>query len=309
MTFDEAINRREHEDKVYNSKGGVQGLSREIRTADKTLRFDDGYDGVQETIHSMIVADRALFITTRDGHILCLRDNGQTSHQSPVIWKNKKTTLATSNDAIATATAIVAQASSERGIAIVAGLSDGALTKALIMSSQYHVVVFDDNRDRIQPLRTELEEAGMYGTRANVIHDDLDHLSLPPYITTTLISERDDISLQPLLQTLRPYGGIAVGGRISKTTLHTIELDNFVLESNRIADRVVVRRVGPLPGTTQYAGDFSASADQLVRFPLGVLWFDDTLAHFKRSPQPVFDQGTMISQTQELAVAALSAEQ
>ncbi|MEM7387716.1 MAG: malectin domain-containing carbohydrate-binding protein, partial [Verrucomicrobiota bacterium] len=56
-----------------------------------------------------------------------------------------------------------------------------------------------------------------------------------------------------------------------------------------------VRRTGPLPGSTEYAGQFAASPDALVRFPLGVLWFDDTLAHFKRSPQPVFDRDTMIS--------------
>jgi hypothetical protein len=32
-----------------------------------------------------------------------------------------------------------------------------------------------------------------------------------------------------------------------------------------------------------------------VRAPLGVLWFDDTLGHFKRSPQPWFVDGVMIS--------------
>ena len=135
----------------------------------------------------------------------------------------------------------------------------------------------------------------MYGIRAAVIHDDLRKLNLPPYITTTLISEQSDVAFQPLLQTLRPYGGMAVGGHISKATLQKIELGNFSLEAKRIANLALVRRVGPLPGATQYSGDFSASEDQLVRFPLGVLWFDDTLAHFKRSPQPVFDGDTMIS--------------
>jgi len=48
-------------------------------------------------------------------------------------------------------------------------------------------------------------------------------------------------------------------------------------------------------GPCQGSGDFAASNDRLVRFPLGVLWFDDELAHFKRSPQPVFDRDTMIS--------------
>jgi hypothetical protein len=137
--------------------------------------------------------------------------------------------------------------SSKHGIAIVVGLSDGALTKALIKSSQYHVVVFDDNSDRIQQLRSALDEAGLYGIRAAVIHDDLRKLKLPPYITTTLISEQSDVAFQPLLQTLRPYGGMAVGGHISKATLQKIELGNFSLEAKRIANLALVRRVGPLP--------------------------------------------------------------
>ena len=295
LTFDEVINRRQHEDKVYSASGGVEGLSREIRTANTTLSFDEKRDGVHGTVHSMVVADDALFVTTREGRILCFRESSQAAPQAPVRWKSKTTHLKTSDDATATAMAVVGRSSSRHGIAIVAGLSDGALTEALVNSSQFHVVAFDDNPDRIQRLRIALDEAGLYGTRAAVLHDDLRNLSLPPYITTTLISEQSDVVFQPLLQTLRPYGGMAVGGHIGKATLQEIELGNFALEAKRIADLAVVRRVGPLPGVAQYSGDFSLSKDQLVRFPLGVLWFDDTLAHFKRSPQPVFDRDTMIS--------------
>ena len=32
-----------------------------------------------------------------------------------------------------------------------------------------------------------------------------------------------------------------------------------------------------------------------MKAPLGVLWFDDTLGHFKRSPQPKFIDGVMIT--------------
>ena len=295
LTFDEVINRREHEDKVHSASGGVAGLSREIRTADTTLKFDETRDGVDGTIHSMVVADDALFVATRDGCIFCFRDNSHADPQTPVIWKSETTDLMTSDDATATAMAVVRRSSSRHGIAIVVGLSDGVLTKALINASEYHVVVFDDNSDRIQQLRSVLDETGLYGIRAAVIRDDLRNLSLPPYITTTLISEQSDVVFEPLLQTLRPYGGMAVGGHSSKATLQAMEPGNFSLEAEGLANLPLVRCAGPLPGATQYSGDFSASKDRLVRSPMGVLWFDDTLAHFKRSPQPVFDRDTMIS--------------
>jgi len=292
LTFDEVINQHRHEGKIQTSAGGVKGLSREIRTADATLNFDEGHQGVEGTVHSMVVADDALFITTRDGRLMCFRN---TAPKNPKTWKRRTAQPVLSEDSLAIATAIVSRASSRHGLAIVAGLSDGSLTNALIESSNYHVVVVDNDPDRVQQLRQQWEAAGWSGNRAAIIHSDLQNLTLPPYIATVLMSERSNVELKPLLQTLRPYGGLAVDGRLTKDSLQTIKPGNFSLENDQALGLSFTRRVGPLPGSTQYPGDFSASKDELVRFPLGVLWFDDTLAHFKRSPQPVFDRGTMIS--------------
>ncbi|MCP4784924.1 MAG: PQQ-binding-like beta-propeller repeat protein [Fuerstiella sp.] len=218
LTFDEVINRHEHEGGVKNSSGGVAGLSREIRTAETTLKFDQKREGVDGVIHSMVVADNALFVTTRDGHIMCFRGASRPAPGSPAIWNYKTTRLSTSDEAMKTAKTLVESSAGRHGIAIVAGLSDGTLTKALIGSSDYHVVVFDDNHDRIQQLRSELDEAGLYGLRAAVIHSDLQKMKLPPFITTTLISERSDVTFKPLLQTLRPFGGNPLTGETEART-------------------------------------------------------------------------------------------
>ena len=290
LTFDEAVNRSQHEGGLRAASGGVSGLSREIRTANSTLKFDEPHDGVEGTIHSMVVADDALFVTTRDGRIMCFREEARPT---PVTWTSE--TDRRPSESIATAATLVQRATSRHGLAIVVGLSDGALTQALIDASNYHVVVFDDSPHRIERLRKELDEAGLYGSRVAIIHDDLERLRLPPYITTILLSERSDIALQPLLQTLRPFGGIAVGSGITEATRLEQELGNFSVEAQASDGLTIVRRVGPLPGATEYSGNFADSKDHLVRFPLGVLWFDDALAHFKRSPQPVFDRDTMVS--------------
>src|SRR5690606_27486780 len=65
---------------------------------------------------------------------------------------------------------------------------------------------------------------------------------------------------------------------------------------------VIVR--GGLPGATNYLGGFVASRDELVRAPLGVLWFDDDVGHFKRSPQPQFIDGVMVSRPKLWRVGA-----
>ncbi len=297
LTFDEWINRQQHEDKVYESRGGVEGLSREIRAGDAVLKFDDPLPGVDGEIHSMVVADGALFVVTRDGRILCFRERTNATDKPPQIWKNEISPLEVSNEVVAKTKSLLEETSSNHGIAIVAGLSDGATARALIQSSDFHVIVFDNSADRVRRLRQELDEAGLYSERAAVIHCELDKLNLPPYITTLLLSERPDVPLQPLLQSLRPFGGIAVGRQIAGDSLKNLQPGNFQLQQH--SDFTLVRRAGPLPGATQYGGDWSASPDELVRFPLGVLWFDDTLSHFKRSPQPRFDDGTMISRPKD----------
>ncbi len=298
LTFDEAINRQQHEDKVYESKGGVEGLSREIRVDGSTLKFDDGYEGVDGEIHSMVVGDGAMFVSTLDGRIICFREKADASPESPVTWELETTELRTSDNTGTALSVIRDDASSKHGVAMVVGLTDGALTKALIESSQYHVVVMDDDADRVAQLRSEIVDAGHYGSRAAVIHCKLQDLSLPPYITTVLVSERTDFEFEPLLQTLRPFGGIVVGGKAIQNVT-AIQTGNFSVETVSGSNESVVRRTGSLPGTSQYSGDWTASKDELVRFPLGVLWFDDTLAHFKRSPQPRFDAGTMISRPKD----------
>ena len=308
LTFDEVINRQQHEDKVYQGRGGVEGLSREIRAGTTTLNFDERREGVKGEIHSMVVADNALFVATRDGRILCFREQGDVAGGDPTVWSGKTKSLATSRDASTTAVAMLENASSKHGIAIVAGLSDGSLTKALIESSDYHVVVFDDDADMIERLRRDLDEAGLYGTRAAVIQCDLPKMRLPPYLTTVLLSERPNVDFEPLLQSLRPFGGIAVGGNVTEESLRMIAPGNFSFEYQTNSSLSVVRRVGPLPGSTQYSGDWSSSKDALVRFPLGVLWFDDALAHFKRSPQPRFDGSVMISRPKDWHAPRLKGE-
>jgi hypothetical protein len=105
------------------------------------------------------------------------------------------------------------------------------------------------------------------------------------------------------LQSLRPFGGIAAMGVkpaigiATERSLKSLKPGQF--ELSELDGQAVVRRVGALPGTADYRGNYALCNDTLVRFPLGVLWFDDTLAHFKRSPQPKFVDGVMVSRPKD----------
>ena len=307
IVFDDIVNRQQHEDKEHIASGGVSGLSRQIQTGATRWDFDDGFQDLPGKIHSLIVANNRVFVVTREGTLSCFVPRSELA-TSPKRWTSSSKKIECTSEGIARAKELASLAGTDRGYALVIGIDRGNLVHALVQHTNFNVVVLDEDLARVNELRCELEEASVDGTRASVIACDLSSLELPPYIATVITSERPRaISISPL-SSLRPFGGVVALGLAElglaereETIQNPIEakwIEAFepgTFEFERRHGEPIVRRTGPLPGSKRYPGDWAASEDTLVRFPLGVLWFDDTLSHFKRSPQPKFTDGVMIS--------------
>jgi hypothetical protein len=342
LTFDDVVNQQLHEGGIRKGEGKT-GISRTIHVDGRAINFDKavaelGVKGVEGQVHSMIVADAkptsvellranaqssdrsggsdespddsqhagvALFVTTRDGKLFCFAEPID-DRETPTERATPVTDLATTSQAMKLAEGLIRESAGSHGVAVVLGLQDGALVKALIRASAYHVIAIDDDVNRVARLRKELQSAGLYGIRSAVIESDPEKVSLPPFLATLITTELSD-GLQNvssnLLQTLRPFGGVAAlgarpgSGVASKESLIAQDPGRFL--ATEFNGRALIRRFGALPGTADYKGGYASCEDTLVRFPLGVLWFDDTLSHFKRSPQPVFTNGVMISRPKD----------
>jgi outer membrane protein assembly factor BamB len=308
LTFDDVINRELHEDKV-NKGHGESGISRMIRVGDKSINFEDGYEGVAGTVHSIVAADDRLFVTTREGRLYCFATAEKSALGVQKHWRRSEVVLTTTPSATAIAKQLMSEAAGAHGYAFVVGLEDGALVKALLQQSQFHVVGIGNDASVVQRLRQELQASGHHGTRAAVLLADFRSAKIPPYIASVVTTETADQlaeSWTSLLPALRPFGGIAdlqipteqAAAKLKQANEQpTDKPRNFdVLD---VGGKAVIRRVGALPGTADYRGGYAHCEDALVRFPLGVLWFDDTLAHFKRSPQPLFKNGVMVSRPKD----------
>ena len=296
LTFDDLVNRQEHEDGPRKAGGGESGISRTIRVGDAPLDFDAPPIEVEGKVHSIAFASNCLFVTTQEGAIYCFTAKDKTQEAQPKRWKAERKPLVASRSAKEEAANIKTLSSSPYGIAIVVGLVDGSLLEALVVDTEYQIIALDDDPELVAQLRAKFQKAGVGSHRVAVCEVDLDNVELPPYLSTILTTERDGRTLGKFLQTLRPYGGIGFSREpIQKEIIHQQELGTFAPVTTGVPGLHGVRREGALPGAADYKGGFATSEDSLVKFPLGVLWFDDSLAHFKRSPQPIFDQGTMIS--------------
>lgn len=309
LTFDDVVNQQLHEDTIRKGEGET-GISRTIHAGARSLTFDDAIaelklKGIEGQVHSMIVADEKLFVSTQAGSIYCFAGTGD-SPANVTVWNEPAASLTTTPQSRKQAAGLVAEAASPHGVAVVLGLNDGVFVQTLLRESNYHVIAIDDDVDRVAQMRTQLQSAGLYGVRAAVLHGDPRTISLPQYLATLITTERpaglQDVEPK-VLQSLRPFGGVAALGIkpgsqfVSKEALQSQTPGRFL--AAEVDGNVLVRRIGALPGTADYRGNYAHCEDTLVRFPLGVLWFDDTLAHFKRSPQPLFKNGVMVSRPKD----------
>jgi outer membrane protein assembly factor BamB len=119
---------------------------------------------------------------------------------------------------------------------------------------------------------------------------DVESHELPPYLASLLVVDDEELAqsamresnLAKLLQSLRPYGGVAClrldADQEQSLRASAMFSDSEDYEIDRAGDYVLIRR-GALRGAGEWthqnadAGNTLISRDTLVKLPLGVLWF------------------------------------
>ena len=280
LLYERAINQKRHEGEMKVQ--GQAGVQRSISVGDQRLDFDTPIPGVRAKVHSLVAGDDKLFVVTEGGAIHCL---GAERPDQPT---NHDPAAARPIDSAPGAREILEESGVQHGLAIVVGAPDASFLETLAARSKLDVVVIDRSGDQVATLRETLADRGLNGHRISVRQGD----ELPPYLAAlvTSIAPLAPADLRKISDWVRPFGGKLIVPRSPQ--LAAMELPGFSVAET--GDQLVLTRTS-LPGSTNYTGGWQESMDQLVRAPLGVLWFDDTLSHFKRSPQPRFVDGVMIS--------------
>jgi len=262
-----------------------------ILVGGKTLRFADGFPGVEGDVHTMLAADGKLFVVTRQGSIYCFGDRPTEATTHP----SATSPLQRPDDRWGeAATAIIRRTGAEAGYALVLGMGTGRLAEELALQSALHVIAVEPDAEKADAFRRRLDQAGLYGERIAVQVADPLQFSLPPYLASLIVSEDlhaagFDKAAPAFLQTtfaaLRPYGGTlclelpADGHAAVEQATRAAEASMAGARIEREGDLSLVVRAGPLPGAADYCGQ--PNRDQLVRAPLGLLWFGDTFHHHK----------------------------
>jgi len=276
---------------------GANGLIAAVDITEKTGEPEVSWSSrVEGEPLNMIAADDRLFVSTDKGEIICFAGS-QPPDRSPGLIDEAGVTTGTTasgNDQKAEVVAnLLKETGASTGYCVQLGIGDGRLLDELISQSKLHVIVLEPDEQKVAVHRRRLDDCGLYGKRVAVHTGDILSINLPPYMAQLVIAENVDAAgfargnefAERMFHVLRPYGGVA---HLPCSQDQHDKLDGWV-DDEKFAGGSVTRsgdgshtqltRVGRLPGsddwTHQYAdaGNSVVSNDQLVKAPMGVLWF------------------------------------
>ncbi len=293
LLFDSSVNAKRHEDKPREA--GLAGIRRSLRAGDREWSFDEPLPEISGKVHSVIAADEKCFVVTEEGRLSALAAQDKVPRETKLWDPERAATKSGGGDA----EKILRAAGAGHGYAVVVGLGEPGFLEALSNRSQLKILALIPDGADILVARERLAAAGLNGDRVALRQVTPAASGLPPYFANLIAiapdaALPDAATLEKMYAWLRPYGGRFVGPASLLEIARSARLPRAMLQQHA-SGLAVITREGALEGSTNYTGDWSASEDALVKAPLGVLWFDDTLGHFKRSPQPKFIDGVMIS--------------
>ena len=261
-------------------------------TQDARVAWKIPLEGVpaEGNVGSMIAANDRLVVVTTDGSISCY---GPDPVDTPVEYPGvRPNSLPEQHPAVVAARKLTDRVDSATGgIAVVLGLENGDLLKGLARDTRWQVIGFDPDADRVAGIRRALDTSGISRSRIAVHVGDLHRVDLPPYLAHLVTTERlagsGFTTLAPFVanvfRVLRPYGGqllLPLGDAEHKQLASVLASGGCAGHKLTRAEQLTsLSRPGPLPGsapwTHQYAdpGNSSVSQDDLVKAPLGLLWF------------------------------------
>ena len=255
------------------------------------------------TVH-LLAADGRLFVSTRQGRLYCF--GAETGETETHPWVETPPPHA-DDDWGGKAHDILTAAGVRDGYCVAWGVGTGRLVTELLRQSRLQIVVVEPDADKAAAFRSEMCASGLYGERLAVVRADADEVSLPPYLAELIVSEDLDAAkatmgvdfIRKTFASLRPYGGVAC--------LPVPDAGDFAAlvagaglanaEVRTAGEWSLLVRQGELPGAADWthehadAANTRVSRDQVVRTPLGLLWFggpshDGILPRHGHGPQP-----------------------
>ena len=271
------------EQRVYACKPNeVFAVDAPKRAGEAKVSWRAPIEGVPRTL---LAADGKLFVATEEGRIYCFGK----AKGDPVTHDRASSASPAADPKWTTAAKEIVEATGVReGYGLVFDMHSAGFLIELARQTDLRLVAVESRPENVAAIRQGLAEAPGLAGRISVLGGTAVSLDGPPYFASLIVcgpdaAPRDAASVQALFPMLRPYGGVACFPlHPNERTAFEEAVEAAGLSSHEVAragELTLLKRVGSLPGaadwTHQY-GDVAntvVSRDDLVRPPLGMLWF------------------------------------
>ncbi len=242
-------------------------------------------DSVDDKVYGLAISNGSLFVSTDQGHIYCF---GQEKVSRPKEIKHQIDYSPYPEDKLTSiyqsaAETILQETDIKKGYCLVLDCGDGRLAFELAKRTELKIIGLEDDPKKVEKARETLDTAGLYGSR--VVVEQWELSSLPNYFANIIVSDATIVPRkargwsEEMLRVLRPCGGVAYIPDIS-SWMPTPDDGCSTQESSLEHVSAMVTR-GKLDGAGSWTHLYgnpqntACSDDQLVKSPLGVLWFGD----------------------------------
>jgi len=247
----------------------------------------------------MLAGDNKLFVVTMEGRIYCY---GGTQVSNPAVIDKVLDPIAWPGEDEWTtkAQAVLAAAGVDEGYCLVLGVGTGRLMEELARQYYLHkddysypydlrIIGLDPNAAKIETLRRRWDDMGIPSECLSAFVGDICTAQLPPYLAHLIVSEdlgaagtaNGNTFVEKVFHSLRPYGGQVCFSSEALELLQQGAAAGELANANVTlsGDFALLERVGALPGSVDWTHNYAdasnsvVSKDQLVKPPLGLLWF------------------------------------
>lgn len=238
-------------------------------------------------IRELLAADDRLFAVTLDGHIHCFGERQSVGGVESTQRVTRKM----------------------HGYAILHCVDNAKYIERLSREGDYHWIVLESDEKKAYAMRDKLRRQYIPASQMAIhLYNDENRFTLPQYLASQIIDDHPEPDVKTWFRSLRPYGGKATffippdqqqafRERVAKAKLANAEIQID-------GQQVHVIRKGALPGSDNWthehadAANTRVSNDQIVKAPLGVLWFGGStntavLPRHGHGPQPQVVDGRL----------------
>ncbi len=240
---------------------------------------------VEGEVIRLVAGGESLLAVTRSG---CIFAYGAANTSNPKVFSVQQSPLnEAENSEIKD---ILSEHDASAGYAFVYGVDDHKLLDQLLVSSDLHIVVVEDDAALVEQLRQRYDALELYGKRIVIHAGDPLTFRAPAYVATAVVVGSSDVShlvgrdmLRSMYESVRPYGGIlwfplaSDPGQVNEA-IAAADLPQAKIITGD-GSTAIAKKVGSLPGSAAWTHLYGNSAntvksdDQLVKLPLGILWF------------------------------------